>query len=171
MSADVVRGVFGQVLPVAEYPRGLLVVDARRVLLAAGLSVDELEAVTGFGLRSGCRCLPVDSRVNKYAAGALSIHGVMGDVFGSDSVQHHRGHNLEPGQVGSVRVVACGSGWELLYLAGVDSFGAGVVERVCYLPTQEVVCSWLRNPPVWFGDPVAAVLKAAELRYWPAVKS
>ena len=26
-------------------------------------------------------------------AGALSITGVMGSVFGTDSVQHHRGHN------------------------------------------------------------------------------
>lgn len=164
---SVVRGVFGQVLPESEHPQGVPLADARRLLLAAGVPVDELDKSTGFGLRSGVGCAAVDSRVRKFAAGALSIHGVMGDVFGLDSVQHHRGHALDPDKVGHLSVEACGSRYTIRYMGGRETPGFGVYEDVTTLADKPAVVAWLRCPPAWFGDPVAAVLMAQQLRYWP----
>lgn len=137
---------------------------ARRVLLAAGLTPEQIETTTGFGRRHEVRCLPVDSRLNKFAAGALSLVGVMGDVFGTDTVQHHRGHNVDPGRVGSFRMDACGDGIALWYRAGADSPFFGPFEQVCVLPSPRAVRAWLHSPPAWFGDPLAAAIKARDVR-------
>jgi hypothetical protein len=63
-------------------------------LLALGVTIEQISEVTGFGHRHGYDCKPEDTRLNKYRAGALSARGVMGDIFGTDTPQHHRGHNL-----------------------------------------------------------------------------
>ena len=77
-------------------PIGMTVDLARAQLFDAGLNEDQLSIVTGFGHRSGVACKPDDTILNKYAAGALLIVGVMGSVFGSGSPQHHRGHAWNP---------------------------------------------------------------------------
>lgn len=71
---------------------------ARSELLALGLTPEQFRTQTGAGLRNVYGCFNTDTVLAKYAAGALSAYGVMGAVFGSDSPQHHRGHNL--GQTG-----------------------------------------------------------------------
>ena len=91
--SEVYRGPFGRVSDFRPEVRPLDV--ARRELLGLGVTVDQLEATTGMGLRSGVHCAPTDTVLRKYAAGALSAHGVMGVLFGSGSWQHHAGHNLE----------------------------------------------------------------------------
>lgn len=69
---------------------------ARRELAAAGVTNAQMDTYTGFGHRTvvGDRHAPI---VVKYADGALSMTGVMGAVFGTDSPQHHAGHNLGAG--------------------------------------------------------------------------
>lgn len=49
---------------------------ARNELLALGLTDEQIDATTGFGLRRIAGCLPNDTVLNKYAAGALSAEGV-----------------------------------------------------------------------------------------------
>lgn len=68
--------------------------QARAELLAAGLTEGELNIVTGFGQRHISGMKPDDTILNKYRFGALSMIGVMGSVFGSDSPQHHAGNAL-----------------------------------------------------------------------------
>lgn len=145
-------------------PEVIEVATARRVLLAAGLTLEQLNKLTGFGRRHDVNCAPTDTVINKFAAGALSIYGVMGDVFGSDTVQHHRGHNVDPGQVGSIRLSSAGELIAIAYMGGSDTFGFGVFEDVCCVSSPRAARRWLHSPPVWFGDPVAAVLKARDVR-------
>ena len=64
---------------------------ARAVLLAHGVTDDQMNQVTGCGSRRNPLCLKDDTVLNKYAAGALSMVGVMGVVFGTDSREHHAG--------------------------------------------------------------------------------
>lgn len=89
MSADDMLGAM--MFPTAAKVRPLY--EAVMQLEAVGLTDKHLGHLTGMGRRHGVDCEQVDTVLNKYAAGALSIHGVMGSVFGTDSVQHHRGHN------------------------------------------------------------------------------
>lgn len=63
-------------------------------LLARGITHEQMIQITGFGSRRTPGCFPDDAIVAKYAAGALSATGVCGIIFGTDSIQHHRGHNL-----------------------------------------------------------------------------
>jgi hypothetical protein len=65
--------------------------EARRELAALGLTREQMQQVTGMGHRRYPACGPDDTVEQKYAAGALSAHGVMGVVFGADSPQHHAG--------------------------------------------------------------------------------
>jgi hypothetical protein len=155
--------LLSEMIAPASNARTLPMVEARRLLLAAGLSPDQLDKVTGFGLRNRDGCENVDTVLNKYAAGALSLVGVMGDVFGSDTPQHHRGHNLEPGRVGTLRLTGHGPRVEIAYMGGSDTFGFGVFERVCMVD-RDALADWLRCPPAWFGDPVAALVKARDVR-------
>lgn len=68
--------------------------EARRELAELGLADEQtFRTMTGMGLRRIPGCAATDSVLNKYRAGALSAHGVMGVLFGSDSPQHHAGHN------------------------------------------------------------------------------
>lgn len=67
---------------------------AQSELLALGVTIEQISQVTGFGHRYGYDCKPEDTILNKYRAGALSVIGVMGTIFGTDTPQHHRGHNL-----------------------------------------------------------------------------
>jgi hypothetical protein len=66
----------------------------RAELAALGVTDEQMDTVTGFGLRRNGRCLPDDTIVNKYAAEALSRHGVMMVLFGSNSPQHCNGSAL-----------------------------------------------------------------------------
>lgn len=66
---------------------------ARADLIAHGVTEDQWSQVTGFGSRRLGFCRPDDTILNKYACGALSMMGVMGAVFGSNSPQHKRGTN------------------------------------------------------------------------------
>jgi hypothetical protein len=109
-------------------------VDARALLFAAGLSVEQTETVTGFGRRHVEGCENDDTVTRKLAAGALSVYGVMGVVFGSDSVQHHRGHNLP-----IMRPV------EVSRLSGSDL--RAMCDRVC-----DVLANGGRS---WLSDPMA----------------
>lgn len=59
-----------------------------------GLTEEQWSQTTGFGRRNIDGCDNVDTLANKYRAGALSEAGVMGQVFGTDTPQHHLGHNL-----------------------------------------------------------------------------
>jgi hypothetical protein len=148
--------LLSEMIAPASSTRGLPMGEALRLLLAAGLTEAQLSKITGFGLRNRDGCENVDTVLNKYAAGALSLVGVMGCVFGSDTPQHHRGHALEPGRVGALRVELCGASNVLHYMAGEDMPGFGVWERVCSVPVGDLL-EWLRCPPSWFGDPVAAL--------------
>lgn len=67
---------------------------AREELAALGITDEQMDTVTGFGLRRIDRCLADDTIVNKYAAGALTRHGVMMVLFGSNSPQHLAGRAL-----------------------------------------------------------------------------
>jgi hypothetical protein len=68
---------------------------ARETLRSLAVTDEQMQQVTGFGLRRLGLCKPEDTVLHKFAAGALSAVGVMGAIFGSDSPQHHRGHNLD----------------------------------------------------------------------------
>jgi hypothetical protein len=67
---------------------------AKSTLLGLGVTEEQMNQVTGFGLRRLGFCKPEDTILNKFACGALSAYGVMGTIFGTDSPQHHRGNNL-----------------------------------------------------------------------------
>jgi hypothetical protein len=80
-------------------------VCAARRLLAVGITADQFQTQTGMGLRNHSgfpelnlpgneSCEPRDTVLNKHAAGALNLTGVCGVLFGTDSPQHHRGHNI-----------------------------------------------------------------------------
>lgn len=62
-------------------------------LIRQGVPAHLTLKVTGMGHRThiGERYATV---AHKYADGALALMGVMGTVFGSDSPEHHRGHNV-----------------------------------------------------------------------------
>jgi hypothetical protein len=70
----------------------LLSVPAARLELAdLGVSDAQMARVTGMGGRGNDNCLPDDTIVNKYRAGALTVYGVMSVLYGLDSPQHHAG--------------------------------------------------------------------------------
>lgn len=94
--------------------------SARRRLLAIGLTETQLQQKISGGLitRSGMAafdapgvCHNVDTVMAKHAAGALSLTGICGRIFGLDSTQHHRGHTF--GEVG-IAVIAIGPGFQTL---------------------------------------------------------
>jgi len=89
MTADEMLGqmIYGDKRPVTV---GLQA--AYNTLRDAGLTHEQCYIVTGMGRRHGVECQEDDFVLRKFAAGALSIYGVMGVVFGPDSPQHHRGH-------------------------------------------------------------------------------
>jgi hypothetical protein len=68
--------------------------EAVKILRSLGITDEQMVKITGFGHRRGYACFPDDSIVAKFAAGALSAIGVCGVIFGTDSPQHHNGHNL-----------------------------------------------------------------------------
>jgi hypothetical protein len=67
---------------------------SRTELPEIGLTDAQWAKVTSKGLRNQPGCANTDTVARKYLAGALSAVGVCGDVFGTDSPQHHAGHNL-----------------------------------------------------------------------------
>jgi hypothetical protein len=84
-------GIAGPIIE--EIPTPALV--AERELAEAGITVEQMHTTTGFGIRHGMQSLPNDTILNKYAAGALTLTGVMATLFGVDSPQHHQGHNRD----------------------------------------------------------------------------
>lgn len=58
-----------------------------------GLTDDQWATRTAAGLRNHPGCDNTDTLAAKYRAGALTAHGVMAVLFGTDSAQHHTGHN------------------------------------------------------------------------------
>lgn len=79
---------------------------AAKILTAIGIPYHEQYKVTGMGHRSGFESKADDTRLNKFAAGALSRIGVCGDVFGSDTKEHHQGHGL--GEARNLTCCCCG---------------------------------------------------------------
>lgn len=72
-------------------PNAATVDEAASALAERGLSVEQMATVTGSGRRNIDGCENSDTVLNKFRAGALSVTGVMGAVFGVDSPEHHRG--------------------------------------------------------------------------------
>lgn len=66
--------------------------QAEQDLHRLGVSVEQMQKMTGFGRRNIPGCKNTDTILNKYRAGALSAVGVMGDLYGLDSPQHRAGH-------------------------------------------------------------------------------
>ena len=67
------------------------IIEAASALTAAGVPVELFGKITGFGGRRCRGCHAEDTILNKFAAGALSIYGVMGVLYGTDSPSHHAG--------------------------------------------------------------------------------
>lgn len=67
------------------------IVAAARQLTEAGVPVAKFSTITGFGARRVAGCKPEDTVLVKLATGALSIHGVMAVLYGTDSPEHHAG--------------------------------------------------------------------------------
>lgn len=72
----------------------LAMVEAANELRALGVTDEQMGQVTGFGLRRLEGCAPEDTILRKYATGALSAHGVMKVLYGTDSPQHNAGTAL-----------------------------------------------------------------------------
>ena len=64
---------------------------ATTALAAAGITAEQMTTVTGFGLRNIAGCANVATLAEKFAAGALTITGVMSVLYGIDSVQARTG--------------------------------------------------------------------------------
>jgi hypothetical protein len=66
----------------------------RETLPDIGITAEQWQQTTGKGLRNLPNVRNTDTLENKYLAGALSAAGVCAVLFGTDSPQHHAGHNL-----------------------------------------------------------------------------
>jgi hypothetical protein len=96
-------------LSVEDYLYGLSLhpsISAIRRLQAIGLNRQQCNKLTPMGLRheslitefglpkDAPHVCDMDTIVTKHAAGALSLTGVCGTIFGVDSPQHHQGHSF-----------------------------------------------------------------------------
>lgn len=68
--------------------------QARAELAAIGVTPEQMDQVTGFGLRRLAQCKADDSILEKYRAHALTASGVMMVLYGLDSPEHHAGRTL-----------------------------------------------------------------------------
>jgi hypothetical protein len=115
--------------------------SAWRRLKAIGLTDDQLIRLIGGGRISNSNigaflapgvCELFDTVLAKHRAGALSLTGICGAIFGTDSMQHHRGHTLT--EVG-ITVTAIGPGFKTLKQ---EHFRSITLERI---KPAAVVCA------------------------------